>query len=154
MRKLRIFIVELILVGAFVAWIYEKLPHLVGSIIPWIVFAILWHLTWEIFLEADWTKRKARIAHAKGGRMSWMIAFCIGGLISIGFLYMAIRLVGAVEKARLDSLASAPNGENNGKENAGSAKSPPASINPELARQILEKLEEIKRNQNGEGKPQ
>src|SRR6266436_5389726 len=88
MRKLRIFFVELILVGILVAWIFERFPQSVDKFIRWIVLAILWHLTWEIW-DAGYLKSKAERAYKKWGqrRMTVLCVFCIGGLISLGYWY-------------------------------------------------------------------
>ena len=98
MRKLRVFIVELILVGVCVAWVFEKVPHFIDKGIPWIVFAIFWHLTWEIPLEWMSVKKCAVDTHRKWGRMAWVICFLIGGLISVGFLYSAKKIVAAIKE--------------------------------------------------------
>src|ERR1051325_5093024 len=99
MRKLRIFVVELVLVGILVAWIFETFPAAVDRFIPWIGMAILWHLTYEIVLDLEWVRTRAKIAYRKMGSMTWIIAFCAGGLISVGYFYSI--------KTGLTALASA-----------------------------------------------
>src|SRR5258708_39104606 len=51
MRKIRIFLFELIGVGILLGWLVWKYPELVESIIPWIALAVMWHATWEFVLE-------------------------------------------------------------------------------------------------------
>jgi hypothetical protein len=96
---LRIFIVELILVGILVAWLFEKFPAVVDRFVPWIGLAILWHLTVEIVLDAEWSKGAARSVYRRLGNMTWIIAFCMGGLVSVGYFYSI--------HVGLDALASA-----------------------------------------------
>ncbi|MGD0179946.1 MAG: hypothetical protein ABSC15_09045 [Terriglobales bacterium] len=90
MRKLRIFIVELILAGIFVGWLLWKLPELVDTFIPWIVWAILAHLTWEIVLEREKLKSYVGgIAEKRKSPMVWLVAFALGGLVSVGYMWLA-----------------------------------------------------------------
>lgn len=136
MRKLRIFIVELILVGILVAWIYEKFPTAVDRFIPWIALAILWHLTWEIALEAEWTKQRARILLGRSGRMAWTAAFVIGGLISVIYFYAVQRGIGALTSSRPKTTNSVSITEDeSGKTNDTLAreKQPPAAPSPTKA---------------------
>jgi hypothetical protein len=86
MRKLRIFFVELILVGLLVAWFFERFPQSVDKFIPWIMLAILWHLTWEI-CNVGYLKSKAEHAYEKWGprHMTWLFVFCAGGVVSLGY---------------------------------------------------------------------
>ena len=87
--------------GIFVAWVFEKAPRFIDKGIPWIVFAIFWHLTWEIPLEWMWVKKLTVDVYRKWGRMAWAICFLIGGLISVGFLYSAKKIVmGIREEAK------------------------------------------------------
>jgi len=92
MRKLRIFFVELILVGLLVAWFFEKFPESVDKFVPWIMFAILWHLTWEV-CDVQYFQSKAEWIYKKWGRhnMTWILVFCAGGAISLGYWY-SVRL--------------------------------------------------------------
>src|SRR5215469_12497481 len=64
---------------------------------PWVVFAIFWHLTWEIVLEPELVKRKAVAFFGKWGRMSWVAVFLVGGLISVGFWFSANRAVAELQ---------------------------------------------------------
>ena len=94
MRKLRIFFVELILVGVFVGWLLWKFPEAIDPFIPWILWAIFAHLTWEILLERDAVKAYVGgVVERRNTPMVWLLAFALGGLISIGYLWLAKKSV-------------------------------------------------------------
>jgi hypothetical protein len=103
MKKFRVFIVELFLVGIVVAWIYEKFPAAIDRFIPIIVMLILWHLTYECILDTRWVKSKAQTALARWKYMVWVIAFVGGGLVSVLYLYSV--------RAGLTSIAATKNDE-------------------------------------------
>jgi hypothetical protein len=92
-RKIRIFVVELILVGIFVAWFFGKAPDLIDKVIPWIVVAIFWHLTLEVVLERDGVKSRMVNAKERLGRMAWVAAFLVGGCLSLIYLATAKGIV-------------------------------------------------------------
>jgi hypothetical protein len=71
MRKLRIFVVELILVGILVGWYIWKFPETLDPLIPWILCAIFGHLTWEIVLERDAVKLGVGKFGERHRRMAW-----------------------------------------------------------------------------------
>jgi hypothetical protein len=95
MRKLRTFVVELILVGVMVAWYVLKFPDSLDPLMPWIVWAIFIHLTWEVVLERENVKAFAG-AKRRDSRMIWLIAFALGGLVSVGYLSLAQRSIRGV----------------------------------------------------------
>jgi hypothetical protein len=91
MRKLRIFVVELVLVGILVGWYVWKFPETLDPLIPWILWAIFAHLTWEVLLERETVKLYVgNIAQRrKRSVMTWIVAFVVGGLISLGYVLLA-----------------------------------------------------------------
>lgn len=93
MRKLRVFVVELVLVGILVGWYVWKFPETLDPIIPWILWTIFAHLTWETILENERVKSYAGgiVERRKVSLMMWLIAFALGGLISVGYLWLAGR---------------------------------------------------------------
>jgi hypothetical protein len=97
-RKLRIFFVELILVGIFVAWFFGKAPDLIDKVIPWIVVAILWHLTFEVVLERDGIKSGLVSTKTRFGHMAWIAAFLVGGCLSLIYLATAKGIVSEITK--------------------------------------------------------
>jgi len=70
------------------AW--RKYPG-IGGVIPWAAFAWLWHLTWEFIFESQFVKLRTEHAYRRLGRMVWIYAFVVGGLVSIAYLY-SLRL--------------------------------------------------------------
>ncbi|MGA9055163.1 MAG: hypothetical protein WB763_01490 [Terriglobia bacterium] len=108
MRKLRIFIVELVLVGLLVGWLLYRYPETIETVIPWIALAILWHITWEFGYQADFFKKTAIAAKGRWGHMwwTWVIAFAVGGTISVGYWYLI--------KVGLEELANRHNRNSGG----------------------------------------
>jgi hypothetical protein len=51
MRKLRIFAIEIIVVGLLLGWLLWKYPEFVDSIVPWLALAVAWHATWEFVID-------------------------------------------------------------------------------------------------------
>jgi hypothetical protein len=103
MRKLRIFIVELVLVGLLVAWIFWKFPNLVDRVIPWILVAILWHLTWEIASESITVRSWIVDSAGRLGRMSWIVVFLVGGCLSLIYLRSARTAISELAKEAAES---------------------------------------------------
>lgn len=91
MRKLRIFVVELVLVAVLVGWYVWKFPETLDPLIPWILWAIFAHLTWEILLEREGVKLYVgkAVEGARRSAMIWLLAFVVGGCISMGYLWLA-----------------------------------------------------------------
>jgi len=105
-RKLRIFIVELILVGMLVAWIFEKFPETVDRFIPWICLAILWHLSWEIILENRYVKEHLARTLKLERRMTWLCAFAVGGCISLLYLRGINEALGSLAAGHTKNVAT------------------------------------------------
>jgi hypothetical protein len=112
MRIIRKFVVELILAGILVGWLIWKFPEAVDQLIPWIVWAILAHITWEICNESEAMRMYAGVASRK--RMVWLIAFALGGLLSVGYLWIA-----KLGMSKLNAVAA------NGKQSEAPAEKPP-----------------------------
>jgi hypothetical protein len=109
MRKLRIFVVELILVGLLVAWFFEKFPQSVDKFIPWIMFAILWHLTWEIVDVGHLRSKAERIYERWGSRyMTWILVFCAGGMVSLMYWYSVRLVLAKLENTKPSAQIQAP----------------------------------------------
>jgi hypothetical protein len=85
MRKLRIFVVEGALLPILLAWLFLKYPDIFDAVIPWIALCVMWHLTWEFVLDTEWARAKSGAALRKVGRMIWVYAFIVGGLVSIAY---------------------------------------------------------------------
>jgi hypothetical protein len=79
MRLLRKFFVELILVGILVGWALLRFPEVFDPFIPWIVWAILCHLTWEVLLERDAVRAGIGGIEERHRRMAWIVAFVFWG---------------------------------------------------------------------------
>jgi Leucine-rich repeat (LRR) protein len=88
MRKFRILLAEVIGLGLLIGYLLWKNPELIEKIIPWVAFAVAWHITWEYGLDTE-LFRKAGLALGKrvNHMWVWVIVFLIGG--SIGLLYWA-----------------------------------------------------------------
>ena len=95
MRKLRIFVVEGILAALLVGWYIWKFPETLEPVIPWILWAICAHLTWEVVLEREAVKSYICGVTRKENKnyMVWVVAFVLGGSISICYLVVARRAV-------------------------------------------------------------
>lgn len=84
-RKLRIFLCELIGVGLLLGWLMWKYPELVETIVPWIALAVALHITWEFIIEpcrAGLTK----ISRQMPPEVKWI--FIILGTILISLFYL------------------------------------------------------------------
>jgi|GEM_PF-5603278 hypothetical protein len=99
MRKVRIFVVELVFVALFVGWIVFKYPESIDTVIPWVLLIILWHITWEVCRDSEIIKTKAGVAKRKWGHMwwTWTIVFVVGGVLSTGYWYLIKAGLGALE---------------------------------------------------------
>src|SRR5260370_25311180 len=88
MRKLRIFMFDIVAPGVVVGWLLWKYPELLDTVVPWLIFGILWHLTLEIG-EIHFFKEKSKRAYQTRGKrsMTWLIVFAIGGCISLVYWY-------------------------------------------------------------------
>jgi hypothetical protein len=82
MRKLRIFIVELLLAAALVGWLLVKSPDYFDSLMPWIVAAIVWHLFYECLWQSDWAKR-LRDRWLPSSTSNWTIFLVLSAVICI-----------------------------------------------------------------------
>lgn len=107
MHKLRVFIVELILVSLLVSWIFWNYPEWVDEVIPWIVFAILWHLTIEIVLSRDDVKSRILESKARLGRMAWVVALLAAGCLSLVYLAAAKVVNSELPKKHTGTSATA-----------------------------------------------
>src|ERR1700674_1660316 len=142
MRVLRIFLLDLVAPGLIVGWLLYKYPETLDNAIPWIVFAVLWHLTLEV-LEADTIKSRFQVLKKRYSRMIWFIAFLVGGCISILYLFSVrtgLDVLAKIHEGKIKSAASS-NGKDKGGENAHPNPAPASDRNAE----ILKKLEEIQR---------
>ncbi len=108
MRKFRVFVVELVLVPLFLGWLIWKYPEKVDAVIPWILLLILWHLTWEFVLESDRAKVLAGLALRRCGRMAWVYAFVVGGLVSMVYFYSVKSSLAALAHNHPAGTASTP----------------------------------------------
>src|SRR5216683_2350630 len=88
MKALRVFMFDIVAPGVIIGWLLWKYPEVLDSVIPWLAFGILWHLTLEI-LDTDYLKNKTKNLYSKWGKrpMTWLIVFCVGGVVSIGYWY-------------------------------------------------------------------
>lgn len=89
MRKLRIFLVELVLVAVLVGWLLMRAPDAFDPFMPWILTAIVLHLLYECFWQADsirlWRKR---FFPSRG----WEIAtFTVVGAVLCGLLWLGAK---------------------------------------------------------------
>ena len=94
MAFLRKFFVELIVVAIIVGWAVAKFPDLITPWIPWLCLAVVWHLVWELSREgvvARWLRQKRTT-------MVYLIAFLVGGTVSVAVVW-SIR--SGVEKLAL-----------------------------------------------------
>ena len=82
MPKIVKFIVEIILAAAVVGWLLLKYPESFDHVIPWFIFAILWHMTWEYILQWQPIRTAATNAFQKGKKMSWAVVMLLGAGIS------------------------------------------------------------------------
>ena len=79
-------------------WIIWKHPELIDAVIPWVVFAFLWHVTWEIAGNRAVHSRINRFKERRG-RMVWLVAFLVGGDLSLGYLGASKLIVSAIGKS-------------------------------------------------------
>lgn len=79
---------DIVAPGIVIGWVVWRYPELLDRVIPWLCFGILWHLTIEIG-DVRVCKDKSRSAYQRWGKrpMSWLIAFGIGGCISLVYWY-------------------------------------------------------------------
>jgi hypothetical protein len=85
-RKLRIFVFDILAPGVVTGWIIWRYPELLDSVIPWLIFGILWHLTFEIS-DTHSFRSKGEDAYRKWGKrpMTWLLVFAVGGCISLAY---------------------------------------------------------------------
>jgi hypothetical protein len=86
MRPLRIFLFDILAPAIIVSWLFYRYPETLDSAIPWITLGILWHLTFEI-IQTEGVKDKVQNVKASHPKMIWPIAFLVGGLISLGYMF-------------------------------------------------------------------
>jgi hypothetical protein len=91
--KLMKFLVEIILVPLLLGWLLLRFPETFDGVVPWLALAVLWHLTWQYILSTGLVKSKAIIAYQRWGAMwvTWIIIFCAGGGLSLGYWYSIQR---------------------------------------------------------------
>jgi hypothetical protein len=84
MKRLRLFLVEIVFVPILLAWLFLKYPEAFDTSVPWITLLILWHLTWEFVIDP----LKGTIADvlAELGRMGWVLAVLI--ILTLSVLYV------------------------------------------------------------------
>jgi hypothetical protein len=109
MRKLRIFVAEVVGVAILLGWLFWKYPDVFDSVVPWMALVVMWHVTWEFILDPlrEWLAPRV----GKARPMVWIYAFVIGGLISVGYLYsikLGIRKLAESHAAPLGVSPSAP----------------------------------------------
>ncbi len=142
MRRLRIFLVEIVAVPALLGWLFVKFPESLDSVIPWIALAVLWHLTWEFVLDP---LRSRAISFAnRMGRMAWLIAFCVGGLVSLAYFYSIKVGIADLGKQHAAAIESGSRPRELGQEEGHETPSPkvdayiqPGSSNPYPPQTIL-----------------
>jgi hypothetical protein len=102
--------------GVIIGWLLWRYPELLDSVIPWLAFGVLWHLTLEI-CEAGYVKDKGKSAYAKWGKrpMTWFVVFLVGGVISLGYWYSIDR--GLAKLAALKPVNSTASVTSEKKEN-------------------------------------
>jgi hypothetical protein len=96
MRKLRIFLAEIVAVPIILGWLFFRYPETFDTTVPWIALGVLWHLTWELVLDP--LKIRAANVLKRAGRMTWIYAFLAGGLISLLYLYAIKSTVATLAK--------------------------------------------------------
>lgn len=95
-------LVELIVVPVLLGWLMLTYPEMLNPVVPWLFLALAWYLTWEHLLSTKPIRRSVNILFTRWGKMSWALAFLVGGGISIFYLY-GIR-TGLAELRHLHSL--------------------------------------------------
>jgi hypothetical protein len=96
MRKLRIFVVELILVGILLGVLFVNYPHIFDRAIPWIMLIVLWHLTWECFVQDKHVKSLIARLFCRHRRLAWglSLVFVVG--VSLGFWYGTTAIASSI----------------------------------------------------------
>lgn len=107
MRVLRVFVFDIVAPGIVIGWLLFKYPDLLEGFVPWLMFGIVWHLTWEVS-ETHYFRSKSDSAYRKWGKrpMTWLIVFSVGGCISLG--YWALIRQGLKELPQLAKKPSDP----------------------------------------------
>jgi len=82
MRKLRIFVVEVVLAGLVVGWTLLKFPDKFDQWIPWMVVAILWHLLYECVWQSDGGK-VWRSKNFPSAVIGWVFFFLVSLVICV-----------------------------------------------------------------------
>jgi hypothetical protein len=97
------FLVQLVLVAILVGWVLIKSPDRFDHAMPWIMLAILWYITWKYFLCLQGVKQQISVIGRKLGRMSWMLAFLFGGMISTVYWFGIEKSLGAISNKHSES---------------------------------------------------
>jgi hypothetical protein len=124
MRKLRIFLAEIVAVPIILGWLFFRYPESFDTTVPWIALGVLWHLTWEFVLDP--LRVRAANVLERAGRMTWIYAFLVGGLISLFYFYAIKSTMATLAKHH----AMVETSEKHSPHNPGPIL-PPASSKPE-----------------------
>ncbi len=81
-RKFRIFVVELVLVGSLVGWLLLRAPDQFDQFIPWIVTAIVIHLCYECLWDSE-SGRRWRQKEFRSQRVAALFFVVIVSAVSI-----------------------------------------------------------------------
>jgi hypothetical protein len=95
MRKLRIFIVELVLVAAIVGWLLGKVPDAFDPLMPWIITAVGLHLFYECFWQSEFVTGWRQLNFKTRNREK--ITLALANVILAFLLWFGAR--GTLEKA-------------------------------------------------------
>jgi hypothetical protein len=93
MKRVRIFAIEILGVPILLAWLFIQYPDVFNAAVPWIAFAVLWHLTWEFVIDPVRIEAKSNIA--KLGRLKTAVWIVIA--IGLSLVYL-----GAIETAMIN----------------------------------------------------
>jgi hypothetical protein len=96
MRKLRIFLVELVFVPLVVGWLLVKAPDMFDVLMPWIVTAIAFHLAYECVLESNSIKTwRGRLAP----KSQWIIFSVASVILGLSVWFGARRILDKIAKS-------------------------------------------------------
>src|SRR5579862_3746231 len=93
MKRLRIFLVEILFVPIILGWLFFQYPEVFEMAVPWITLAVLLHLTWEFVVDP--LKEMLVAAWRVLGRWAWVV------FTTVALVVAALYLLG-IESVMID----------------------------------------------------